>query len=149
MLHHLLPPTYKDSIKKWIEEDLPSTDIGGFVVGDKKEAAHLYCKPSSSYDFVILSGVPFLDYVFSYFDLDITWFISEGTKITIKSDEKVLVARVHGKIRNILMAERTALNIISRASGVATEAKIVSNIALSLGWKGCIAGKLLFSFIYI
>ena len=35
----LIPPTVKSLVAKWIEEDLPGMDIGGFVVGDKPEVA--------------------------------------------------------------------------------------------------------------
>ena len=109
-------------------------------MGEKLEVAHLLCKASKSYDYVILAGVPFLDSVFSYFDLSVTWFLSEGTKIDTSVDPRVIVARITGKVRNILMAERTALNILSRCSGVATMAKRVSSLAVSLGWHGSIAG---------
>jgi nicotinate-nucleotide pyrophosphorylase (carboxylating) len=30
----LLPPTYKRMVSEWLEEDCPSFDYGGFVVGD-------------------------------------------------------------------------------------------------------------------
>jgi nicotinate-nucleotide pyrophosphorylase (carboxylating) len=34
---------------------------------------------------------------------------------------KVIVAKVTGKCRNILLGERTGLNILTRASGIATQ----------------------------
>jgi hypothetical protein len=30
---HLLPPTWKKNVQLWLEDDIPSYDIGGFVVG--------------------------------------------------------------------------------------------------------------------
>lgn len=30
---HLLPPTWKKHVQLWLEDDIPSYDIGGFVVG--------------------------------------------------------------------------------------------------------------------
>jgi nicotinate-nucleotide pyrophosphorylase (carboxylating) len=46
MFAHLLPPHYKDEVIQWIKDDCPSFDVGGFVVGEKEESAHLYCKQS-------------------------------------------------------------------------------------------------------
>lgn len=45
-----------------------------------------------------------------------------------------------GKCRNILLAERTALNTLSRASGVATAARRAAEIKNTLGWHGFVAG---------
>jgi nicotinate-nucleotide pyrophosphorylase (carboxylating) len=43
-LGHLLPPTYKRLITSWLEEDCPSFDCGGFVVGDSQGEARLLGK---------------------------------------------------------------------------------------------------------
>ena len=40
----------------------------------------------------------------------------------------------------MLLGERTALNILSRASGVATQAHAVSSLARAAGWHGEVAG---------
>jgi hypothetical protein len=41
---HLLPITYKRMISEWLEEDTPSFDYGGFVVGDEMAEARLLGK---------------------------------------------------------------------------------------------------------
>lgn len=41
---HLLPQTYKRSISEWLEEDTPSFDYGGFVVGEEVSEAKLLGK---------------------------------------------------------------------------------------------------------
>ncbi|EAT80582.2 hypothetical protein SNOG_12170 [Parastagonospora nodorum SN15] len=41
---HLLPQTYKRYISEWLEEDTPSFDYGGFVVGDDVSEAKLLGK---------------------------------------------------------------------------------------------------------
>jgi hypothetical protein len=41
---HLLPPSYKRLITAWLEEDAPSFDYGGFVVGDEMSEARLLGK---------------------------------------------------------------------------------------------------------
>lgn len=43
-LAHLLPPTYKRLIASWLEEDCPSFDYGGFVVGESEGEARLLGK---------------------------------------------------------------------------------------------------------
>jgi len=41
---HLLPQTYKRLISEWLEEDTPSFDYGGFVVGEEVAEARLLGK---------------------------------------------------------------------------------------------------------
>lgn len=133
----LLPPFYKEDIKLYLKEDCPSTDIGGFVVGDKIEVAYLYCK-----DNCILAGLPFAQAVFDLCELDVEWLYKEGVKIDLNeiNTNKIIIAIVKGKCKNILIAERTALNILSRASGVATQSNIAVNIAKKHNWNGYVAG---------
>ena len=57
----VLPPHWKREVEGWIRDDVPSIDIGGLVVGDKPETAHLYGKSRG-----ILAGVPFFDAVFEF-----------------------------------------------------------------------------------
>lgn len=136
---HLLPPL-DQIVKTWIEEDLPSSDIGGYVVGEKEVEANLYCKSAATYNRVVIAGVPFLDAVFKYFGLEVLWMVDDGVEVDTTTNPKVKVATVRGKCRNVLMAERTALNIFSRASGVATASRKIRDVAVAKGWKGEIAG---------
>lgn len=56
---HLLPQSYKRTIAAWLEEDTPSFDYGGFVVGEEMAEARLlgkskvgaFCTSSSSPEF--------------------------------------------------------------------------------------------------
>lgn len=50
------------------------------------------------------------------------------------------VATVRGRSCDLLKAERVALNVLSRASGVATISRRASQIAAAKGWAGEIAG---------
>ncbi|KAF1956692.1 nicotinate-nucleotide diphosphorylase [Byssothecium circinans] len=45
---HLLPQTYKRLISEWLEEDTPSFDYGGFVVGEEISEAKLLGKSEAS-----------------------------------------------------------------------------------------------------
>ena len=56
---HLLPQTYKRMVSEWLQEDCPSFDYGGFVVGESMAEAKLLGKTSG-----MVAGVPFFDEVF-------------------------------------------------------------------------------------
>lgn len=45
---HLLNPNYKGDVTKWLAEDCPSFDYGGFVVGDGPGEAKLLGKSAVS-----------------------------------------------------------------------------------------------------
>ena len=138
-LSALLPPSYREQVKGWLAEDCPNIDIGGYVVGDKEEVAHLLCKADCCF-----AGVPFAQVVFDELGLSVTWKADEGSWIDTKGPEatggRVVCAEVRGKCKDILHAERTALNILSRASGVATAAHRAVQIAKSSNWHGYVAG---------
>ena len=58
-LPNLLPLTYKHSVSAWLEEDCPSFDYGGFVVGHEAGEARLLGKSAG-----VLAGLPFFEEVF-------------------------------------------------------------------------------------
>ncbi|RYH20737.1 carboxylating nicotinate-nucleotide diphosphorylase [archaeon] len=130
---HLLPPSYKREAVSWVEDDCPSFDIGGFVVGDKVEIAYIYCKEPC-----VLAGVPFVNAVLDHLGLIYQWNFEEGDEL--ESAEKIIVASVSGQCSNLLIAERTCLNILSRASGVATLARTARQIKEQHNWHGYVAG---------
>ena len=110
-LASLLPPSFKDEILEWLREDCPAFDIGGYVVGQKIETAHLYCKESC-----VLAGVPFANAIFDYMQLTVKWNFVEGSQIDATNNTcgRVIVAEVVGPCNKLLLAERTVLNILSR-----------------------------------
>ena len=55
-------------------------------------------------------------------------------------EKNICLAIVSGPVHKLLQGERTALNTLSRCSGVATLSHIAVKQALSLGWKGHVAG---------
>lgn len=87
----------------------------------------------------VLAGVPFFDEVFSQLGCTVTWFLQEGDSVA-PTDGPVHVAKVTGSARHILLGERTALNILTRASGIATAAKVAADVAVAAGWHGEVAG---------
>jgi nicotinate-nucleotide pyrophosphorylase (carboxylating) len=89
-----------------------------------------------------LAGVPFFDHVFELVGCSVEWHFQEGSWIDTESskDGKVIVAKVTGKARHLLLGERPALNALARASGIATRARKLREIKEKHGWHGIIAG---------
>ena len=59
---HLLPPSWKTQVQTWLQEDTPSFDYGGFVVGEAQREAWLLGKGNSP---AVLAGKPFFEEVFT------------------------------------------------------------------------------------
>lgn len=138
-LSHLLHPIrLRETVNEWLKEDTPNFDYGGFVVGEKVEKAFLLCKGEG-----VLAGLPFFEEVFKTLDCTIDWHAQEGDDL----QPYTKVATVTGRVRNILLGERIALNCVTRASGIATYGrklnKLVSNHVIEetgAPWHGEIAG---------
>ena len=120
-----LPPFYRDTVAAWLRDDCPSLDVGGLVVGDAETTATLWCKSSG-----VLAGRPFFDATFEELGCRVAWKVEEGTSIDV-SKGKIAVATVTGPARRLLLGERTALNALSRASGVASAARRCVEVAVS------------------
>jgi len=120
----------------WLQEDIPSFDYGGLVVGDKDEEAILYCKSEG-----VLAGVPFFTEVFKTLGCQVDWKFKEGAFLNpSEHGGKIEVAYVKGPARKILAGERVALNLLARASGIAARARQASTIANKHNFKGKVAG---------
>ncbi|KAK6460639.1 nicotinate-nucleotide pyrophosphorylase [Scheffersomyces coipomensis] len=138
---NLLPVNgkWRQQITDFLSEDVPSFDFGAYVVGNKLETASLYLKQSG-----LICGVPFAQEVFNQCELEVEWFHKEGEFITVeelaKHGGKIVVATVKGPANKILLSERTALNLLARASGVATQSYITKKLADDNGYTGLIAG---------
>ncbi|CAR24638.1 nicotinate-nucleotide diphosphorylase (carboxylating) [Lachancea thermotolerans CBS 6340] len=136
---HLLPASglWRQDVTNWLQEDVPAFDFGGFVVGSDAKMATLLCKQAG-----VLSGVPFAQEVFDQCQLNVEWLYKEGDFLDPAStaNGKLAVAKVSGEARNILLAERTALNLLSRCSGIATASRELVSTARKTGYQGIIAG---------
>lgn len=139
IFENLLPANgqWKQDVTNWLQEDVPSFDYGGYVVGSEHKSATLLCKQDG-----VLSGVPFAQEVFTQCQLDVEWLFKEGEELkpSESSTGKLPVAKITGEAKNILLAERTALNLLSRSSGIATTSKQTLVLARRVGYKGIIAG---------
>lgn len=132
---HLLPPSYRPLITAWLQEDTPSFDHGGFVVGASPAVAHLYAKSRG-----IIAGVPFFEEVFKQLDCTVEWHAAEGDEVGVKEGGKQCCATVRGPVRNLLLGERVALNTLARCSGIATSSANLLGLLRRAGYKGILAG---------
>ena len=106
----------KSTVKLALNEDLyPSGDITSALINNDKI---VNVKLISNQNAVV-AGLLFAKQTFSLIDNKIKFIIKkkDGSKINKGS----LVALIKGKAKNILIAERVALNFLSHISGIATK----------------------------
>jgi nicotinate-nucleotide pyrophosphorylase (carboxylating) len=98
-----------------LKEDIGHGDITSLSIipEEQKSTATVIAKE----DF-LLAGMPFFLRVFQLVDPEVQFrsLKKDGTKI--KNGQ--IIARIRGRARSLLAAERTALNILQRVSGIAT-----------------------------
>lgn len=123
--------TLREKARQWLTEDIPSFDFAGTVVGDVEETAVIICKSDG-----VLAGVPFVNAIFEQVNCQVVWHCNGGNKISSPH----IIATVSGKARELLTGERVALNVLSRASGVATGARQALKIKENFSWHGEVAG---------
>ncbi|MBN3292875.1 NADC pyrophosphorylase, partial [Polypterus senegalus] len=134
-LAHLLPPTTLTRLAQdWLAEDVTHFDPAGMCVGAGPQTATLLCKEPGS----VLAGVPFFNAVFGVLGCQVDWLYPEGAELG--PEQVTRVAVVHGPARNILLGERSALNCLARASGIATRGRQLASVARKAAWKGSVAG---------
>ncbi len=133
----LLPTHFKEDITRWLAEDTPSFDYGGFVVGSSERNAFLLCKSPG-----ILAGVPFFDEVFRQCGCRVSWHYAEGTQLDPSKEAggRTNVAKVTGPTRKLLLGERVALNMLARCSGVASKSQRMLRLVREAGYEGILAG---------
>lgn len=116
---------------RWLADDVPTFDVGGFVVGDAVVSARLLGKSEG-----IIAGVPFVDAVFRRLGCAVKWHAKEGDEVRPVHH----VATVTGPCRKVLLGERTALNILARASGLATRCAKAAQLKRDREWAGEVVG---------
>ena len=106
----------KNTVKLALNEDLyPSGDITSNLVENNKI---IKFKLISNHNAVI-GGLLFAKHAFSLIDNKIKFIIKNKDGSQIKKGS--LIATIEGRAKNILIAERVALNFLSHISGIATK----------------------------
>ena len=106
----------QNTVKRALNEDLyPSGDITSDLIKDNKI---INIKLLSNQD-AIIGGLLFAKNAFYLVDNKIKFIVKKKDGSQVKKG--TLIATIRGKAKNILIAERVALNFLSHISGIATE----------------------------
>ena len=113
----------RSSIIRFLEEDIGVGDIttNSIIPADKIVSAVIRCNDSNE---TITCGLQEAQIVFDVCNCIAILFINDGSKV--KKDD--IVMRIRGGARSMLKAERTALNLIMRMSGIATLTRSFVNL---------------------
>ena len=102
----------KKELLRFISEDIQSGDITSVLLPKNKIKAKIISRESGT-----LAGVKFTGDIFRLKGCNAKIIKKDGTKL--KPNQIVL--QISGNARTILSCERTALNLLSRMSGIATQ----------------------------
>lgn len=118
----------RNTVKRALNEDLyPSGDITSSLVNNNK---NIKVKLLSNEN-AIVGGLLFAKQAFNLVDNKIKFKIKKKDGSNVKKGS--LIATIEGNARNILIAERVALNFLSHISGIATK----TNRFVKLAGKKC------------
>jgi nicotinate-nucleotide pyrophosphorylase (carboxylating) len=112
----LHPPAeaVREAVRRALAEDLlPLGDLTASLLPESRKAAHIVARGAGT-----VAGSRCVTETFSRVDPDVVvnWWVSEGTDVGPGEP----LATVHGSLRSVVTAERTALNFLGHLSGVAT-----------------------------
>lgn len=112
-------------IDLWLTEDIGAFDLTAQTMIEASEEASFHMNAREP---MTVSGIAVAARVFQRYDpsLRIKVLVADGQRV----EKGAILLEVSGSARSMLTAERTALNIVQRLSGIATEtARYVSAIA--------------------
>ena len=114
----------KSTVKLALNEDLyPSGDITSDLINnDKLVSVKLISNQNA-----IVGGLLFAKEAFSFIDGKIKFIVKKKDGSRVKKGS--LIASIKGKAKNILIAERVALNFLSHISGIATKTNALVKVA--------------------
>ena len=101
----------KKFVKKALEEDVGRGDLFSLVGKESFASANIICKDEG-----VFAGRSYVKTLCKMQKLDVKFYVKDGDSIH-KGD---IVALIEGKSKAILMVERTLLNMMQHASGIAT-----------------------------
>ena len=106
----------KNNVKLALNEDLyPSGDItSGLIKNNQVIKAKLISNQNA-----VIGGLLFVKYTFSLIDKKIKFIVKTKDGSFVKKNSTIAIIR--GNKKNILVAERVALNFLSHISGIATK----------------------------
>jgi nicotinate-nucleotide pyrophosphorylase (carboxylating) len=110
----------KKELLRFLSEDVRSGDITSALLTKKKIVAQVISRQQG-----VVAGIKFAKNLFQLKGCTVKSFVKDGAKV--KPNQKIL--QVSGSTQSVLSCERTALNLLSRMSGIATQTSfLVSKI---------------------
>ncbi len=105
----------KDFLRRALQEDIGSGDIttNACITNSHVSRADIIAKEE-----FVLAGMPLVEELFHLVDPNLYFIKKLDDGSILRRDE--VIATIEGKTASILKAERTALNILQRLSGIAT-----------------------------
>lgn len=107
----MLTPGMRRKLLSFLEDDISSGDITSALIGEKGCTAAIRLKEDA-----VIAGIEEAAFLFAQQGCSVKAKAEDGQK----AERNTIVLEIRGKNRSILSAERTALNIMGRMSGVAT-----------------------------
>lgn len=107
-----MQPGTKKQLEKFLAEDIKSGDITSKLLPRKKITAHVISRENG-----IVAGVSYAKEIFTSKHCKVIVHRRDGQ--TISPNQKILT--ITGDTYSVLSRERTALNLMSRMSGIATQ----------------------------
>lgn len=100
-------------VARALAEDIGSGDVTAALLPDHADSAYLLCKEEA-----VIAGRPWFDATHQALDpqVRIDWQVSEGERVMPGQ----VLARLQGRNRSMVSAERTSLNFLQTLSGTAT-----------------------------
>ena len=102
----------KKELLRFLAEDAHSYDITSALLPNQKINAQIISRDDG-----IIAGIKFAKDIFKLKGIHSKSFKKDGSKV--RANQKIL--QISGNSRDILSCERTALNLLSRMSGIATQ----------------------------
>ncbi|MCG3222278.1 MAG: carboxylating nicotinate-nucleotide diphosphorylase [Candidatus Heimdallarchaeota archaeon] len=101
-----------EDIKKWLAEDISFWDITTSLLDKKTAKGKIYSKQEG-----VIAGTQIAKRVFELMGAEFESLVKDGQHV----DKKTQIASVKGDVHSLLQAERLALNLLGRMSGIATQ----------------------------
>ena len=130
-------------VKLALNEDLyPSGDITSSLIKNNKVIKLKLISNQKA----IIGGLKFAKQTFQLIDKKIKFMIRKKEGSSVKKND--LIAIIEGKVQNILVGERVALNFISHISGVATKTNQFVKLVKEKKCKICFSCATNFAFFF-
>ena len=100
-------------LKEALREDIGRGDLARFIVSGES-IAFIRAKQDG-----VLAGVEYVKYINEIADISVVWFKQDGDEVKVGD----IICELRGDSKDLLSCERTLLDILQHASGIATNAR--------------------------